>query len=240
MNSAMSPSTQLNLRFLRSCRLFAGCDDALLESLAHVCHRSVHKRGDMVFRAGEVGDNFCLISRGLVKIVRADEAGAESILAVFGPRESFGDAAVYGRTAYPGSACAASDTTEIVHVPAAPVLEAAAREPRVAHAMSEALLAHTHALQAKISIMTAGSVPRRLAMLFSHLNERFGDELEDGGVLIPLALSRGELAELVGARVETVIRTLSKWQKAGHLDARGEGFRIPSLEALNHLVYDDD
>jgi CRP-like cAMP-binding protein len=47
------------------------------------------------------------------------------------------------------------------------------------------------------------------------LGERFGDEMEDGSTLIPLRLTRAELAALVGTTVETTIRTLSRWSREG-------------------------
>jgi CRP/FNR family transcriptional regulator len=64
------------------------------------------------------------------------------------------------------------------------------------------------------------------------LAERFGDEQEGHGTLVPVVLSRGELSSLVGARVETVIRVLSRWQKQGLLETSREGFLLRDIGAL--------
>jgi hypothetical protein len=51
-------------------------------------------------------------------------------------------------------------------------------------------------------------------------------------VLVPVVLSRGELSSLVGARVETVIRVLSRWQKQGMVETSREGFWLREPAAL--------
>src|SRR2546430_5196131 len=61
----------------------------------------------------------------------------------------------------------------------------------------------------------AASAEERLASTLIELGERFGDEMEDGTTLIPLRLTRAELAALVGTTVETTIRTLSRWSREG-------------------------
>ena len=67
------------------------------------------------------------------------------------------------------------------------------------------------------------------------LVERFGDELDDGTRIIPVVLSRGDLANLVGTTVETTIRAMSRWLKAGIVETTDEGFvvrRNDELEAI--------
>lgn len=61
----------------------------------------------------------------------------------------------------------------------------------------------------------AADVEQHLARLLVHLLDRFGDDLEGGSALLPLDLQRRQLAELVGARVETVIRAMRRWAAEG-------------------------
>ena len=64
------------------------------------------------------------------------------------------------------------------------------------------------------------------------LGERFGDELEDGSTLIPLRLTRAELAALVGTTVETTIRTLSRWTREGLVSTGDSGLTLHDAVAL--------
>ena len=82
-------------------------------------------------------------------------------------------------------------------------------------------------------------MPRRIAMFILDLDERFGDEREDGSHAIPLALPRGRIASYVDARVETVIRCLSAWRRKGLLISESDAMVIPSPEALRSAVTDE-
>jgi CRP-like cAMP-binding protein len=205
-------------------------------TLAQTAVRKQLARGDRFWRAGSPATHFAIIASGLMKISRRTADGTDAIVAIFGPRESIGDVAVVRRTPYPADAIAASATAEMLLVDAPPVLEVMRSNARVADAINQSLALHTEALQEKIKIMTAGSVPQRLATLLLHLAERFGDELDDGTTFLPVALTRIELAQLVSATVETTIRAVSRWQKQGWIETTHDGFRLRSTEPLAKIA----
>lgn len=219
---------------LRVSRLFGPLEEAWLERFAAEGRLRQLDEGAALWRSGDAATAFTIIQRGLVQIVRTVPGGERATLGIFGPRESVGDVAVLGGRPYPADAIAASTAVEILRVPAGPVLAACEGDPALGRAMQRSLLEHTEALRSKIDILSAGGVPARLAALLRYLAERFGDELEDGSTFVAVPLSRGALASLVSARVETVIRTMSPWQKAGVVRSTPEGFSIDAaaLEAL--------
>ena len=206
---------------LRASRLFGALGESTLARLASASFRRTLVRGERLWSAGEQATHFFVITSGLMKIVRSGDDGG--IVTILGARESLGDAAVLGRHPYPADAYAATETAQVVGVRAEVVL-GLSDDAAVSAALQRALLQHTALLQSKIAIMSAGSMSRRLAALFSHLADRFGDESEDGSTIVPVALSRSELAHLVGATVETTIRIVSAWQKAGLLTTNATGF----------------
>jgi CRP-like cAMP-binding protein len=97
---------------------------------------------------------------------------------------------------------------------------------------NSAIAQRVQALQAKVQILSAGGVEARLASLLLDLAERFGDELDDDTVVIPLALSRQDLANLVSTTFETTVRVMSRWQKAGWVQTTEDGFVLRNVEAL--------
>ncbi|MCE9575832.1 MAG: Crp/Fnr family transcriptional regulator, partial [Deltaproteobacteria bacterium] len=173
-----------------------------------------------------------LIQAGLVQIVRHAATGDDHSIALFGPRELVGLTAVLERAPYPAEAVVVSERAELWALPAAALERIAAEDLGFARALTTALLEHTRALRAKIAMVTSGDTAQRLAVLFAHLAERFGDEDARGVTFIPLALTRRMLGQLVGARTETVIRVLSKWQQAGLVSTTPAGFEIRALAAL--------
>ena len=211
-------------RTLRASHLFGGverCGD-----FARVAVRRQYHQGDYIWRHGETATSVTVIASGLVKLCQPNQEGGSAIVALFGPRESIGDTAVVSSGRYPADAVAATRDVELLAIEKTPVLRAMQSDIALAQALNRSLVSHCDALNQKIRIMTAGPVERRLAALLLHLAERFGDEDEGGGLTIPVALSRSDLARLVGATIETTIRTMSRWQKAGVLSTTPQGFVI--------------
>ncbi|HMA94260.1 MAG TPA: helix-turn-helix domain-containing protein [Polyangiaceae bacterium] len=88
----------------------------------------------------------------------------------------------------------------------------------------------------KIDILSAGAVEARLATLLLNLYDRFGDDLEDETKIIPLVLSRQELADLVSTTFETAIRVMTRWEREGVVDTTCNGFVIRKREQLERVA----
>lgn len=209
---------------LRASRLLSGIDEATAATLAAGSVRRHYARGTRLWKAGDDAAWVALITSGLVKIVQPDTHGA--IVAIFGAHESFGELAVVEGGAYTADAIASTREVDVICIDAAAVRSALSSRPLFSLAMNRALVVHGRALEVKVRIMSAGCVERRLAMLLGHLVDRFGDDLDDGSCVVPIALTRAELASLVGATIETTIRTMSRWRKEGFVSTLHEGFVV--------------
>ena len=75
---------------------------------------------------------------------------------------------------------------------------------------------------------------RRFARLFLKLAADMGRQ-ERGGVLVPLALSRQELADMTGTTIETAIRIMSRWGKQQIVRTEKDGFVVLDRAALENL-----
>jgi CRP-like cAMP-binding protein len=218
-------------------RLLAGCElirDALPETVRRLEEGSrperVPERGAL-WRAGEGQARAVLIRRGLVQVMRVAPSGEEAMVGLFGPTELVGLTAALEDAPYPADAVAASPV-EAVSIDGQTLREAVERDPAVARAVTRLLLAHNDALRAKIDVLTAGEIPDRLRTLLEYLARRFGDETADGARFIPLALPRRTLARLVGARVETVIRVMRRWEQRGLVRPGDDGALLLSRDFL--------
>ena len=85
-----------------------------------------------------------------------------------------------------------------------------------------------------MSEITGSRVEARFAQLFLKLLDRLGRP-EEGGVLVPLILSRQDLADLAGTTVETSIRIMSRWGKEGIVSTRDDGFLVLDRDVLEQL-----
>ncbi|MEZ4398485.1 MAG: Crp/Fnr family transcriptional regulator [Kofleriaceae bacterium] len=224
------------LRVLRTFALGREASPEALTRLAAAAAWHTAAEGDVLWEEGARSERVLLITAGLVQIVRHDRGGDDTSLALFGPRELIGLTAVLADGRYPAAAMVVSERATVLALPAAQVTSEAAADLGFARSVNHALIEHTRALHAKISMVTGGTVAQRLAVTFTHLAERFGDEDTDGATVIPLTLTRRMLAQLIGARTETVVRTLTAWQRDGLLATTGDGFRFRSPAALAALA----
>jgi CRP-like cAMP-binding protein len=211
---------------LRAFRLFRGASTASLEALAQRCTAVSLRSGGAVFAGAAPATNLVLVTSGLVRIVFRGGGSDPSTLAIFGPRDVVGLPPVLEAGAYPADAEVVSKAATIALVPAHSFRGLAESDPRVLRGINDALLEHTRILRAKIDVMTAADVEQRLARLLVHLLARFGDERADGSALLPIVLQRRQLAELVGVRVETVIRTMRRWATEGLVTSDAAGMSI--------------
>lgn len=191
------------------------------------------QRGDVVWHAGDRADMLTLVVNGRVKIVKHGPGG-DVILEIFGRGESVGAVAVFNRIPYPASAFA-MEPTALLCLPAAEWFDLIERHPDLSKALILELTRLNMSLARKVEEMRGQRVEVRIAQLFLGLAERTGRKT-DSGVEIPVALSRLEVAELVGTTVETAIRTLSRWNREGLLVTGDRRFLVPSCDRLRAVA----
>ncbi len=232
----MTPDPDLIAR-LRAAGPFRELDDAWVRTLALHATRRTLSSGDYVWRHGDSAQYFVIVQRGLVAIQRVTPEGEVVFVALFGSGDTLCIVPAMQHMALPADAIAVSERVEVLLVTAAPVLSAARDHPEIAAVLNRALLQHTSSLRTKIDIVTAGTVPRRVAALLLHLAERFGREIGGGVIEIDPALTREQIGQLVNARTETVIRIMSRWSKAGWIEGTSSSLRLSRIDMLKRIVY---
>jgi CRP-like cAMP-binding protein len=233
---ATTPSTASDLigRIARA-QLFSTLDDAALTRIATGTHLDHLVTGQYLWHAGDPAREFRIIQSGLAEVQRVTAGGEAVTLGLFGPGDALGTTAVLERGRYPADALALTATAEVLCVAAGPVLALLDHSPALALAMNRALLAHTEILRAKINIVSAGSVPRRIAALVLYLVARFGTPHDELTAHVGIELTREKISHLVGARPETVIRIMSRWHKAGWIDSGRDGLEVRRLDMIRRM-----
>lgn len=213
----------------------AGVPRARLEPLANAATLTSYQHGQALWHAGEMPQHFIVVQKGLVKLVR-QASRSRAICGLVGPTESLGDMALLRRVPYRTDAVAATETVTVASLPRNLLMELCAREPGLYLSLAAAIDHGIEALYDKIDVLSAGNVEARLATLLLKLNDRFGDDFDDGTSEIPVALSRRDLAELVATSFETAIRVMSRWEREGVLRTTRRGFTLQDLSKLHHAA----
>jgi len=224
---------------LLSLSMFEDVSPTVLEPLVNHFIVKRFERGDQLWREGDEAHNFTFIASGQVKVVKFRNDGRETILGVFDEGDAVGVIAVYQRMPYPASAIALSDTTTL-EIYRDHFFGTLRREPQLLESVVLSMMRRNRDLVRRIHELTTSSAEQRLAMLFQKFADKMGvrRKLEDGemGILVPLPLSRNDIAELINVRVETAIRIMSRWNKEGPVRTESDGFLITDPEMLAELA----
>jgi CRP/FNR family transcriptional regulator len=221
------------LAAVRSVPMFRGLSEPDQRRVAALASVRELRRGDSLWHEGDPAEALTVILRGRVKIVRHAESG-DVILEIFGEGEPVGAIAVYNYIPYPASAICLEPVSVLV-LPRRDYFDLLDRNPEFARALIRELTRLTLALTRKLEEMRGQRVDTRIGQLFLTLAERMGKQTAEG-VVIPIQLSRQEVADLVGTTVESAIRTLSRWGRQKVLISGRGRFVIPSIDALRSEI----
>ncbi|WP_426277893.1 Crp/Fnr family transcriptional regulator [Chryseobacterium sp. S-02] len=173
----------------------------------------IFKKGEMIFREGDQALYYFQIVEGKIKLNNYNEDGKEFIHNILGKNQSFGDSLIFLEKKYPMNASCLSPT-ELIRLPKNNFLELLEKNPDVSIEMNHCLSQRLYYKMVMIQNMASSNPSVRLKGLLNYLRS-FHDE--DCDPCFSVQLTRQQIANLVGLRVETVIRALKKMEKEGDI-----------------------
>jgi CRP-like cAMP-binding protein len=223
----------VDVEAVRKLPRFSGLSSQAHTWLSERLSRKFYEKGKLLFLEGEDSTHLYLVERGVVKVFRSLESGRELILGLFRHGDAVGEVALIDKSGYPASAAAHEDSTMLImrrddYFHYLKAFEGAAI------ALLRDLMMRMRTIQRRMEDLGGGGVEYRLGRV---LQMFCATSNNSGPLYVPVPLTRQDFADMVGARVETVIRIMSRWQKEGLIgqDERGLWVRDRStLDALAH------
>jgi len=184
----------------------------------------------VLFAEGEPGDRMYVILEGKVKLGQTSGDGRESLLAVLGPGEMFGELSLFDPGPRTSTATALTDAMVLGlgHPQLRPWL---AGRPEVAEALLQALARRLRRTNEAMADLVFSDVPGRVAKALMDLGEKFGTVTPDG-LMVTHDMTQEELAQLVGASRETVNKALADFAQRGWIRLESRQVLILDVERL--------
>lgn len=214
MDSLTRPASGFNLpRYLSMQPLFQEMSGMELERLAQGC--SLHRlaRGDMVFRVGEPCDAFHVTVTGQVKLFVISPAGAEKVIEIMGPGQSFAEALMFTNRPYILNAQALTDSL-VLSIGKDAVVAEIEHDPRFAMRMIAGISRRLHGLVHDVeSYALHSGVQRVIGYLLRDqcTDERNGAET----VTVSLPVSKATIASRLSLTPEYFSRVLHELEASG-------------------------
>jgi len=231
MSVALSPTSVVEL--LKRLPLFNSLPERDLLWLADRTRVDHVEHDAAIFYQGDPCERVCILKEGQVKIIHHDEGGREVILEMISSGEVFGGSVLF-MPRHPATA-KAMDDSKVVSFSSDIYAEFLSAHPDVTIKLIRMLGMRLHSMMG-LQVLAGERVERRVAHILLKLASRVGRPEADG-VLIPISLSRQDLAEMAGTTLETTIRTMSRFRAQQIIKTlRGGYLLITNEEALRQVA----
>lgn len=226
----MSPQSDAAPEALFRAPLFQGLDPEAQESLATSMRPVKLRRGAVVFNEGDRGNEMYIVTEGKVKLGRHGSSGRESLHAVLGPGDMFGELSVFdpGPRSTTASVVSACELWVLEHDDLIAWLDG---RPEAARGLLAQLAGRLRRANDVVSDLVFSDVPGRVAKALLDLASRFGERTPQG-LLVRHELTQEELAHLVGASRETVNKALADFATRGWLRLEPRSVTLIDIERI--------
>jgi CRP-like cAMP-binding protein len=211
------------LDFLRNLPLFRELDLRELEAIGDATEEQRAAAGTVLFRRGDPCGGFYVIVVGRVKLALLAPAGAEKVVEILGPGQSFGEPVMFLGKAHMLCAETIADSL-LLFIRSGAILEAIERNPELARRMLAEMSLRLYRLVADIEAYTLKNATERVTgYLLASLPDEAGPE---GAADVLLAASKSVLASRLNITREHFSRILHELSQAGLIRVSGRNIRI--------------
>jgi CRP/FNR family transcriptional regulator len=221
------------LQILKKSIFFSSVSEAAQKEVSRLLTEEKYQRDDYIFFEGDAPEWLHIVKEGKVKLVKHSDTGKDVILQIFAPGDMFGEFALFDRKPYPASAQALEPST-ILKLSRKDFFLFFGRHPFVATEMIMELGRQLQEAHVTIKSLAVDRVEQRIANILLKLADKLGIP-EGAGVMLNLALTRQDLADIAGTTVETTIRVMSRFTKTKIIKPVSGKILILNPQALRHI-----
>jgi CRP/FNR family transcriptional regulator len=187
--------------------LFRACDKPTLLNLFSGARMQASKHREVLYKTGEPATKFSLVLRGAYKLIRTTPRGDDVIVYFAAPGDAIAALVMAQENAlYPVSAIAMGPSL-VLEIPRATYVAKWMRHHDIVLQL-QGLLYNRMVLLQDEKLLNKSPLDLKIAHLLLQLTEKYSAE-SDG--ILPIPLTRREIADSLGASVESVIRIMSDW-----------------------------
>ncbi len=189
-----------------------------------------YKKGQTLFYEGTRPMGLFCINSGKVKVYKISADGKEQILYLAKPGDFLGYRALISEEFY-NAAATVIEEGAICYIPKSDFLHILNNNPQFFQKIIKKMCSDMGVMEEKLVTIAQKSVRERLAATLLMLKETYGLE-GDQSELIDIALSREDLANIIGTATETVIRLLSDFKQNKLIAFEGKKIKVLNQQAL--------
>lgn len=174
-------------------------------------------KGEVIFREGSYAKNYFQLLQGEVKMNNFNYDGKEFVQGIFYPGQSFGEPPLFADVKYPANAEAITEA-ELYRLAKPNFLKLLTANPDVHLEITRVLAGRLYYKAIMASELSTQEPEHRILRLLDYLKKHVHRLKEPFSFKVDL--TRQQIADLTGLRVETVIRATKSLEKKNELQIK--------------------
>ena len=203
------------LDFLRGIRLFSSLKEEELSAISSKVVLKEFGKNETILLEEDTNTYMYMIIFGNVKVVRTDQNGKETILAMHQSGDFFGEMSLIDGKTTPAAVITTEDSL-IGIVSKENFYSLLLTQRKVLDQLLQVLCSRVRESWRRIQILNFKYASQRIRMLFFMLSEQYGVKTPDG-ITLNIALTHQAIADMTGLTRESATRVIDRWLKDGEI-----------------------
>jgi CRP/FNR family transcriptional regulator len=205
----------ISIEFLKTVELFSSLTDEELCQIRTKVTLNEFRKNEIILYEEDTNEFMYIIIFGKVKVFQTTEDGKDSILAIHGSGEFFGEISLIDGETTPATV-SATENSLIAVISKRDFNSLLFSQEKVLNKFLQILCFRLRVSWKKIQMLNFNSASQRIKMLFLIQVEEYGKKTDEG-IILNIKLTHQNIADMTGLTRETITRVLDKWKKDGEI-----------------------
>lgn len=224
------PSTPIKVQaFLANLPLFKAMHEEEIDRIASSTSEHHVARGDVLFRKGDQCEGFHVVIYGQIKLAFTSSSGAEKVVEIMMPGQSFGEAVMFAEKPYVVYAQALADSM-LLHIAKSAIFEEIERDPLFARRMIAGLSRRLHGMVTDLESYSLYSGTQRVIGYL--LRSEPEPDARNTSFSVELPTKKSIIASRLNLTPEHFSRILHDLTEDGLIRTEGRSIVILNIERL--------
>ena len=232
IESRLKKSALLSQQFVPSVAKTSHQTGEQLELLSSNRKSKPYKKKETIYREGDFPNYIYCLTSGKVKTIKINDDGKEYVTGLFSAGDFLGYESVLREVDYTETAVTLEES-EVCMIPKNDFVELIQNNRELSSLFIKMLSKNIIEKEQQLLDLAYNTVRKRVADALVKLCEKY--KTEDSN--FKMAISRSDLASMVGTATESVIRILSEFKEDGYVKIEGSTINVLQLEKLKNIKY---
>jgi CRP/FNR family cyclic AMP-dependent transcriptional regulator len=221
----MSKQATINAASLREMSLFRDLDAAQLQILSENLHSKTFPAGKTIINAEQPGEAVYLILNGTVKVHLEQSDGTDVLISILGSGDIIGEMSLLDNKTRSASV-STIEATNLLWMDRATFQQALHTTPQLTINLARILAKRLRHANGLIQALASREVESRIAYQILIFAELYGKPSPNGDIFIPIRLTQGDIASMIGASREHTNKVIVSYKERKYI----------SIDSSYHII----